>query len=252
MKKVLKFLVLVSVLALFAGCASPARPRPYNLSNPVKRVALLPMRNDTNDVGGPDVLRRKMEAIFKDRGYNVKPVKESDQILRDQMGINLGGQLDMTTPQKLGEVLGVEGVLYGALMDFEDTTAGVYNVKKVRAKFNFVNTMTGDSVWERGLGVKSELWMKGGIGAAAAIAANVQDARDKEVPWVLLESVTANRDFGETMGIALGTKLLTKAIGIHLDRESTELARRVTDNLPWGPGPLAVQQETSPASEPAK
>lgn len=252
MIKVLKFLILISVLALFAGCALPAGPRHYNLSNPVKRVALLPMRNDTNDVGGPDVVRSKMEAILKDRGYNVKPVKESDQILRDQMGINLGGQLDMTTPQKLGEVLGVEGVLYGALMDFEDTTAGVYNVKKVRAKFKFVNAMTGDTVWERGLGVKSELWMKGGIGAAAAIAANVQDARDKEVPWVLLESVTANRDFGETMGIAVGTKLLTKVMRIHLDREAGELARRVTDNLPWGPGPSAVQQETSPASAPAK
>lgn len=244
MKKSLRFFIPLPVLALLAGCAMPAVPRHYNLGNPIKRVAILPMKNDTADVGGPDVVRGKMEAIFKYRGYNVKPLNESDQILRDQMGINLGGQLDMTTPQKLGEVLGVEGVLYGTLMDFEDTTAGVYNVKKVRAKFRFVNTMTGDTVWEKGLGVKSELWMKGGVGAAAAIAANVQDARDKEVPWVLLESVTTNRDFSETMGIALGAKLITKAMRIHLDREAGEMARRVTDNLPWGPGPELRKEDT--------
>ncbi|MDO8446376.1 MAG: DUF799 family lipoprotein [Deltaproteobacteria bacterium] len=240
MTMVLKFLISVSTLVLLAGCVPPHVPKHYNFNNPIKRVVLLPMRNDTNDVGGPDVVRSKMEAVLRDRGYNVKPVKESDQILRDQMGINLGGQLDMTTPQKLGEVLGVEGVFYGTLMDFEDTTAGVYNVKKVRAKFKFINTMTGDTIWERGLGVKSEMRMSGGIGTATAIAANIKDIKEKEVPWVTLESVSSDRGFGETMAIGLGTKLLTKAVGIHLGRESTELARRVTGNLQWGPGPGAV------------
>jgi hypothetical protein len=230
-------LAFLLTLPLFAACALPAVPKHYNLANPIKRVALLPMKNETADVDGPNVVRSKMEAVFKDRGYNVKPVKETDQILRDQMGINLGGQLDLTTPQKLGEVLGVEGVVYGTLMDFDDITTGAYNVKKVRGKFRLVNTMTGEVFWEKGLGVKSEMWMEGTPGAAAAIAANIRDAKEKEVPWVTLERIPTQRSFGETMAIGLGTKLLTKAIGIHLDRESTELARRVTVDLPWGPGP---------------
>lgn len=239
MSMYMKLISLFSVLALFYGCVPPPRPVPthYNFSNPIKRVAILPMKNDTVDVNGPDMVRSKMEAALKERGYNVKPLKESDQILRDQMGINLGGQLDLTTPQKLGEALGVEGVLYGNLMDFDETTTGLYNVKKVRAKFKLVNAMTGSTFWERGLGVKSEVKMSGALGTAATVVANVQDARDKETPWEILDVRTSNKGFGETVGIELGTKLLSKAMGTHLDRESTELATRITRDLPWGPGP---------------
>ena len=49
----------------------------------------------------------------------------------------------------------------------------------------------------------------------------------------------------KSFAIGLGTKLLSKAIGKHLDHESAELARRVTDNLPWGPG-TAVAAATPP------
>jgi hypothetical protein len=36
--------------------------------------------------------------------------------------------------------------------------------------------------------------------------------------------------------MGLGAKLLSKTVGIHLEYESKELARLVTDNLGWGPG----------------
>ena len=62
-----------------------------------------------------------------------------------------------------------------------------------------------------------------------------------------IESATTGSDkLGESFAIGLGTKLLSKAAGIHLDHETTELARRVTDNLPWGPGPGAVAQVPAP------
>jgi hypothetical protein len=159
------------------------------------------------------------------------------QMLRDRMGITLGGQLGLTTAQKLGETLGVEGVLYGTLMDFNESTLGAISVKKVRGSFNLVDAMTGQSVWQRGLGVRSEMMMGGRAGAAAAVAARAADARDKDVPWVTIESITTgNNNLGESFAIGLGAKLLTKAIGKHLDHEATQLARRVTDDLPWGPG----------------
>jgi hypothetical protein len=41
----------------------------------------------------------------------------------------------MSTPQQIGETLEVDGILYGTLMDFDETTTGVYNVRKVRAVF---------------------------------------------------------------------------------------------------------------------
>jgi hypothetical protein len=246
-KKYAWSLIAVALLTVAMGCIPPSSNLPRDYGNPLKRIAILPMKNDTNDVDGPEVMRKKMAQALEQRSYVVKDLKETDQVLRDRMGITLGGQLSLTTAQKLGQELGVEGVLYGTLMDFNETTLGAINVRKVRGKFKLVNAMTEQAVWERGLGIRSELVMQSEYGAAAALAARAADAREKEVPWVNIDTMTTGRkNLGESFAIGLGTKLLTQAIGKHLDRESTELARRVTDNVPWGPGPGAAAAVRAP------
>jgi hypothetical protein len=230
------FFLLVVLTSAIGGCAIPHMPSPTDPGNPLKRVAVLPMKNDTNDVDGPEVVRQKMAEALTRRSYVVMDIKESDQILRDRMGINLGGQLELTTPQKLGETLGVEGVLYGTLMDFDETTTGVYNARKVRGTFKLVNTVTGQTMWARGLGVKTEQGTNSNASGLVRLGARASDARDKDAPWVLLSSTTTNQSAKDSFIMGLGTKLLTKAIGIHLEHESKELARLVTDNLGWGPG----------------
>ncbi len=246
--KLIKNLAVLCVMVIFAGCAIPHPPLPYDSNNPLKHVAVLPMKNDTNDVEGPDVMRNKMVKALENRSYVVKDLKETDQILRDRMGITLGGQIDLATAQKLGQELDVEGVLYGTLMDFDELTTGAIDVKKVRGKFKLVNAMTGQTVWSRGLGVRSEMRMEGRGGAAATIAARAADSRDKEVPWVTIESTTTGSDnLGKSFVYGLGTKLASKAFGVHLDHESSELARRVTYDLPWGPGTSTATVATAPA-----
>ncbi len=211
-------------------------------------MAVLPLKNETLDVDGPEILRKKMVQALEHRSYVVKDVKETDQILRDQMGITLGGQLDLTTAQKLGEALNVEGLLYGTLMDFGEMTTGAINVKKVRGKFKLVNAVTGQTMWSRGLGVRSEMMMQSQAGTAATIAARAADKKDKDAPWVTIESTTTGSSkLGQSLAVGLGTKLFSKAIGVHLDHESTELARRVTDDLPWGPGTAPAVPAPAPA-----
>src|SRR5574341_64871 len=231
-----KYAVIFAFALTMAACGMPHPPLHFDASNPLKRVAVLPLKNDTADVDGADVVRKKMVQALEYRSYAVKDLKETDQILRDQMGITLGGQLSLTTPQKLGEALGVEGVLYGTLMDFDETTTGVYNVRKVRAKFKLVNTMTGQTEWERGLGVRGEMSMEGQKGGIASVIGRASEGRDKDAPWVTIAHVEAGKNYKESLAIGLGTRLLTKALGIHLEHESSELARLVTDNLRWGPG----------------
>ncbi len=242
-----KHLIVIVVSLITAACAIPRPPLPYDANNPLKRVAVLPMKNDTNDVDGPEIVRKKMVQALEHRSYVVKDNKETDQMLRDQLGITLGGQLDLTTAQKLGEALGVEGLLYGTLMDFDELTTGAINVKKVRGKFKLVNAMTGQAMWSGGLGVRSEMMAQSKVGTAAAVAARASDARDKEVPWVTIESTTTGSDsLGKSLAAGLGAKLFSKAIGIHLDHESTELARRLTSNLPWGPGTSTAPAAPTP------
>jgi hypothetical protein len=230
----------IAILMALAACAVPHPPLPYDAGNPLKRVAVLPMRNDTTDVEGVDIMRKKMAHALERRSYVVQDMKETDQILRDRMGITLGGQLELATASQIAETLGVEGLLYGTLMDFDELTTGAINVKKVRGKFRLVNAATVQVLWQRGMGVRSEMAMAGNAGTAAAIAARAVDARDKEVPWVTIKTTsTGSSKYGESLAIGLGTRLISKAVGMHLDHESTELARRITDNLPWGPGASA-------------
>jgi hypothetical protein len=241
------FLLLAAAAVFAGGCAIPHMPLPTDPSNPLKVVAVLPMKNDTNDVDGPTIMREKMVAALKKRSYVVMDTKESDQVLRDRMGINLGGQLSLTTPQKLGETLGVQGVLYGELMDFDEPITGLYNAKKVRGVFKLVNTTTGQPIWTRGLGVKTEQGTSGTASGLVKLGARAADAREKEAPWVLLQSTTTNQSTKQSLGMGLGLSLLSKAVGKHLDYESTELARMVTDNLPWGPGEGIAPAAAAPA-----
>ena len=193
MVKLIRLSTVFLLLFFFAGCTFPHPPLPTDPMNPLKRVAVLPMKNDTTDVDGPTLVREKFSEALTNKSYVVQDMKETDQILRDQMGINLGGQLDLTTAQKLGETLGVEAVLYGTLMDFDETTTGILNVKKVSGKFKLVNTKTGQVAWTRALGVQSEVRMSGAAGSAASAVAKVANARDKELKWVTLSSTTSGK-----------------------------------------------------------
>lgn len=229
-------LLLISLIAIVSLNACAMMPvRQANPNNPIRTVAVLPMLNQTNDVEGPQYVRTEFDKKIRENFYANKPIKDIDQLLKDQMGITLGAQLDMTTPQKLGELLGVDGVIYGTLMNFDTQTTGVYNVRRVRAKFKLVNTKTGETVWQNGIGIKSET-TAGGIGSVLSLASGVKEAVQKEeIPWVTIESKSEDSIGGALLG-ALAEKVVEKALKAPLARETQEMINRVIINLPVGPG----------------
>jgi hypothetical protein len=223
---------------LLAGCRlfDHIKPKITNPNNPIKHVAILPLQNDTSDIEAPEFIRKKLSEALKNKQYNVKPTEEVDRLLRDKMGATLGGQLQHVKPQKLKEVLEVEGVVMGTLMDFNETTTGVYNVRKVRGKFKLLNCMTGKTFWENGIGVKSQDSTGDLAGAATSFAAELKDSDDKDVPWVTMENETSNYSAGENFVMSLGKKLFSKATNSHLEDETQEMIKRITSTLPTGPG----------------
>ncbi len=230
---ILLFISLAAIVSLSACAVMPVKQA--NPNNPIRTVAVLPMLNQTNDVEAPQYVRTEFDKKIPENFYANKPIKDIDQLLRDQMGITLGAQLDMTTPQKLGELLGVDGVIYGTLMDFGTQMTGVYNVRRVRAKFKLVNTKTGETVWQNGIGIKSET-SAGGIGSVLSLASGIKEAVQKEeIPWVTIES-ESKEGIGEAFVGALAQKLVEKALKAPLSRETQEMISRVTITLPVGPG----------------
>lgn len=236
MKRTAAFLMLIATMTLFTGCMTMPTIPP-NPSNPIHTVAVLPLVNDTADVEAPQMVREKLAVAVGKRHYNVMPIAETDTILRDRMGITLGGQLEAATVAKLKENLNVDGLIYGTLMDFKEATTGLYNVRKVRGKFRLVNASNGNTMWQNGIGIKSENKMSGAAGLVADVAADVSDHKSAEnVPWVTISNTTSNRSFGETLAINLGAQLLSKATNTHLVRETDEMIKRVLTTLPSGPG----------------
>jgi hypothetical protein len=67
MPRGLAVLFLMCLIAGSLGCAAPRHaPRYFDASNPVRKVALLPLKNDTTDVEGPELMRKKMSDTLYD------------------------------------------------------------------------------------------------------------------------------------------------------------------------------------------
>src|SRR3989338_7165302 len=261
-------LLLFSVLWM-SGCAIPRPHIAPNPANPIKTVAVLPIVNNTNDVEAPEKVMEMFAAKVLERCYINKAVGEVSQILKDELGITLGSQLDMTNPQELGKKLGVDAVIYGTLFNFEEKTTGVLNIRRARAGFRLVDTKTGATVWGRGIGIKSETKMTGGTaGTVADVASKVGKAQDvkegkeakeaAEYPgageW---HNLPAEAAYGQQYGVAgafaagLAEKTLKKATGTFLKRESEAMADRIIPPLPVGPGSNLCGTGPAVASLPA-
>lgn len=196
--------------------------KPPAPSNPVRIIAILPMVNNTNSVDGPQFVREQFAERLPFYRYMVKPIKNVDAVLKDKMGITLGSQLEMTTPQELGNILEADAVIYGTLMDFNTRITGFQNIKEVRAKFKMVDAKTGAVIWENGIGVRNEI-KSGDIGEIlSTIEAMTEKTQKEEVPWVEILSRRED-DIGKALAMVLSEKIVSQASGKPLALEVNQM-----------------------------
>lgn len=259
--------LIIAAMFLITSCASrvkelpaPAEPAPSEAATPeaapqetsaadavIKSgytVAVLPMYNATNDVAGAETVRNLFYVKARQH-FNVKPLKEVDSVLLDRLGITLGSQLDMTTAQKLGEVLGVDGVIYGYLINYDDITTGVYNARRVRSGFKLVDVRSGEVIWSKGLGVKS---VTGAVDLPVAGEVTLQGASDipginewRTVTKMTLEEMQPQTKEGLVAAAALQAALTVLSLGLHFTElvsgshmrtESAEMVGFITASMP--------------------
>ncbi len=110
-------------------------------------MALAPMENRSNDINASEIIRSAFAGEIRRRGWNVEPTEESDRVLREKMGISYGGQLGSTTPGEVCRALGVDGVFYGEVREWNKTTTGIYNNVTVAAAFELYDR-DGVRVWQ--------------------------------------------------------------------------------------------------------
>lgn len=148
-------LMLMLSLTLVLGACGKKLPPP-DPGNPVARIAVLPMRNNTDHLYAPDWIRMAFNDAVPLRHYSALPLSAVDQQLKEKIGLSVGAQLDIDnptpatpTPQQVGAALGVDGLFYGSLDTFSNFVTGFYNKYKIRVRFKLVNAKTGNVMWER-------------------------------------------------------------------------------------------------------
>ncbi|MBI5233642.1 MAG: DUF799 family lipoprotein [Deltaproteobacteria bacterium] len=237
-------LVLIIAVFFFTGCTTIESLGPLEPTDAHYSIAVLPMYNITNDVGGADVVRSLFNDELKKKGHSAMPIKEVDIMLRDQMGITLGSQLDMATSMQLGETLGVDRLIYGYLLNFDDQFMLSYNTRAVRAGFKMVDAATGEVVWSRGKGVKTVV-VGGQTGVGIAVVKEATEAKSKmesfeTVPglddisgirdWQILPLPLEKAEYAAIL--TLGAKVLGKVLGVHLLYESYEVVEDIVATMP--------------------
>jgi hypothetical protein len=228
---------------LLAACVTlpPVNPNP---GSPVRSLAILPVVNNSLDVDGPAAVQ---EALYQEALHYhfpmVKATAETNQVLKDQMSLTLGSQLDMATPQKLGTALGVDAVMYASLDDFSQKITGVYNVKRVRIRAKLVDCKSGEVLWKNGIGIKQALTAGGSsllrnvpgvgmavglVGAVSSLGSKLSDKSDVALPKFLGDEIDApwielpERTTGVEMAAveSVGGKVVSKAMGTVLKEET--------------------------------
>jgi hypothetical protein len=135
------------------------------------RVAVAPMENRSNDINASEIIRSAFVEAISRGGWNVIPTEESDRMLRESLGITYGGQLASTTPGEVCRNLGVEGVFFGEIREWNKTTTGIYNNVTVAASFELYSR-NGARVWQ-GSDTQSKVHVPhGGRDIGAEIAVN--------------------------------------------------------------------------------
>ena len=196
-----RHLLIFALAGLFiTGCAGPKVYVSKDFASPL-RVAVLPMSNQTTDLDGPPFIRQLIFNKLAERGYTVVPLAEIDAKLQSQ-GFTEGGQLGAAKPQDLGQWLGVDGLFYGTVVDFNYINLGYYWQRKVTVMGRLVSVPSGEKFWEA------------------------------EKTWMNLNVVTRQQEAERQFAAQLGAKALEKTLHVPLQAESRIAVERLLDTLP--------------------
>jgi len=110
------------------------------------RVAVLPMDNMSTDLDATPLIRPIVQERMIYRGYNCLPLEQVDEVLKEK-GVMVSHDVYMFRPQELGQMLGVDAVVYGTVDEFNKHYAVLFADIIVGLKLAMVDTMSGDTLW---------------------------------------------------------------------------------------------------------
>jgi len=144
-----------------------------------RTVAVLPFVDRSRSKHGLETVRRGFYNHFSSLPFRDMELYRIDDLLK-KAGLTDPEEISKTSPQKLGEILGVDAVVYGEVSDFDKLFVVMYSQVAVGAEVKMVDAKTGHFLWsgqhvarihEGGLSVNP-------IGIVATVIATAMNMRD--------------------------------------------------------------------------
>ncbi len=157
-----KLLFLVGIVLLGYSCSHNYQ-RDYLNPNPqlnaIRCVAIMPFENLTNhNTAGKIISDLLATEFYLSRKFNVMERTEIQRFL-EQSNINLPQQVDPALAQKLGQILGVEGIIIGSVSEYRDRESPYeFDVEEPTVGFNarLVSVASGAVLWASSYGRTSQ------------------------------------------------------------------------------------------------
>jgi len=148
--KVRAVLLLCVIVCAISGCASGVPHtivQDYNQRD-IRLIALAPVDNRTNDKQAAQLLREDILENLYFKGYPRIPLDMIDEKLTADCGWNPenNGEFNVS-PEVVGDLLGVDAVMYCTLLEWKTSFISVYAPTTVSVSLELKDTKTGASLW---------------------------------------------------------------------------------------------------------
>ena len=142
--------VLLVVCAFFIlGCRGtiPSPVVPDFDKKGIRLIALMPVDNKTKDEKAAVILRKELLEELYFKGYPQIPLDVIDEKIDELNKKNLVTEGTRIPPGVIGELLGIDAVMYCTLAEWEASLRYVYVPTTVAASFELMSTKTGETLW---------------------------------------------------------------------------------------------------------
>ncbi|MDI9570239.1 MAG: DUF799 family lipoprotein [Pseudomonadota bacterium] len=141
--------IVMLMLCPLGGCAKkiPHFLAPEYEKRGVRLIAILPVANQSNNAEAAALFRDKvLEAVYF-RGYPKIPPKTIDEKLSPFFSDYRRPTPDAVPPRQVGDLLGVDAVLYVTLKECDTSFLLLYASTGVTATFDLRSAKTNESIW---------------------------------------------------------------------------------------------------------
>jgi hypothetical protein len=150
-RHILKYYPFIFILMAFlvSGCAKkiPHFLVPEFEKRGIRLVAVLPVSNQSKNMEASSLFRDKvLEAIYF-KGYPKIPLNVIDEKLSKIYKDYQQPSVESITPRSVGELLGVDAVLYVSLQECDTSFVLLSAKTSVSATFDLRSARTNDSLW---------------------------------------------------------------------------------------------------------